>query len=231
MTARDPQPGGVAATSTDCPHVVAVAGNAKAHRRIDAALESEGLHASTRLDAPSELADLATTAPTVIVFICDIDAPREMASLRRLCREIGEEKVVVISPPATGAGVRRVLDAGAHGLVFDPELERALPTTVRAVAIGQSVVPGEFRASVENPVLSHREHQVLALVRRGLTNAEIAERLFLAESTIKSHLASIFTKFGVRSRKEVAAALLDVDLLPKAPVATPGNGTSERAPA
>jgi DNA-binding NarL/FixJ family response regulator len=52
---------------------------------------------------------------------------------------------------------------------------------------------------------------VLTLVRKGLTNAEIAERLYLAESTIKSHLSSIFTKFGVRSRREAAAVSLDLD--------------------
>jgi DNA-binding NarL/FixJ family response regulator len=45
----------------------------------------------------------------------------------------------------------------------------------------------------------------------GLTNAQIAAKLFLAESTVKSHLSSIFTKFGVRSRKEVAAAFADGD--------------------
>ena len=86
-----------------------------------------------------------------------------------------------------------------------------LATTVWAVASGQSVVPRKLRAGVETPVLSHREHQVLGLVRDGLTNAEIAECLFLAESTIKSHLASIFTKFGVRSRKEVAAACIGLE--------------------
>jgi DNA-binding CsgD family transcriptional regulator len=71
------------------------------------------------------------------------------------------------------------------------------------------VVPRKLRASVEKPAFSHRERQVLALVSRGLTNSEIAERLLLAQSTVKSHLSSAFTKLGIRSRKEVTALLLD----------------------
>lgn len=191
--------------------MIEVAADTKTHNRIAGALAEQDLRVSAQVDAPSEVAELDTDDSTVIVFACDIDAPREMASLRRLCRESPEATVVVISPPATGPGVRRALDAGATGLVLDSELELTLATTVRAVASGQSVVPRKLRAGVERPVLSHREHQVLALVRNGLTNAEIAERLFLAESTIKSHLASIFTKFGVRSRKEVAAAFVDLE--------------------
>jgi DNA-binding NarL/FixJ family response regulator len=189
------------------PPVVAIAADAEMLHRIGDALEGQGLPVLAEIGAPDDAAGLEPDASTILVFACDVDAPREMASLRRLRREVSQPAVVVISPPATGTGVRRALDAGADAIVFAPELELTLATAVRAVSIGQSVVPRKLRTSVERPVLSHRENQVLALVRDGLTNAEIAERLYLAESTIKSHLSSIFTKFGVRSRKEVAAAV------------------------
>lgn len=191
--------------------VVSIAGDADMQRRIAAALDGEKLPSVVQFLDPSGLGELAEDAKTVIVVACNIDAPREIASLRRLCREASEPAVVAVSPPSTGAGVRRALDAGADGLVFDPELELTLAATVRAVAIGQSAVPRKLRTGVERPLLSHREHQVLALVRNGLTNAEIADRLYLAESTIKSHVASIFNKFGVRSRKEVVAASDDLE--------------------
>jgi DNA-binding NarL/FixJ family response regulator len=205
------------------PPVVAIADSATMRRRVAAALAEQELRVAAVLDAPNRIDEPVTDGSTVIVFACDIDAPREMASLRRLCREAPLPAVVAISPPATGTAVRRALDAGTDGLVFDPELELTLATTVRAVAIGQSVVPRKLRASVEKPVLSHRELQVLGLVRHGLTNAEIAERLYLAESTIKSHLASIFTKFGVRSRKEVVAAFVELE---QASLAVSGGGES-----
>jgi DNA-binding NarL/FixJ family response regulator len=73
------------------------------------------------------------------------------------------------------------------------------------------VVPRKVRASVERPTFSHRERQVLTFVSQGFTNAQIAKRLFLSESTIKSHLSSAFAKFGVRSRKEAAALFLELE--------------------
>jgi DNA-binding NarL/FixJ family response regulator len=232
MTAEAKQPTGNSPRPAGLPSVIAIANSDAMHRRIAAALADQGLRASAQADNPSEVAELATQGSAVIVFACDIDAPGDMASLRRLRREAADPAIVAISPPATGTGVRRALDGGVDGLVFDPELELALATTVLAVAIGQSVVPRKFRASVEKPILSPREHQVLALVRNGLTNAEIAERLVLAESTIKSHLASIFTKFGVRSRKEVVAAFSDWEQATlSAPRISGGGDSAEQATA
>jgi DNA-binding NarL/FixJ family response regulator len=231
MTGQTRQPIADASKPAECSSLVVVAGSSDTQGRIAGALAQQGLHASAQVDSLDGMDELAMETSTIVVFVCDVDAPREMASLRRMCRDARQQATVVISPPATGPAVRRALDAGADGLVFDPELERALVPTVRAVSIGQSVVPGKFRASVERPVLSHRENQVLILVRAGLTNAEIAERLFLAESTIKSHLSSIFTKFGVRSRKEVAAAVIDFDSAPQAPAQAGENGSTERATA
>jgi DNA-binding NarL/FixJ family response regulator len=60
-------------------------------------------------------------------------------------------------------------------------------------------------------VFSYREKQVLELVLAGLTNGEIAGRLYLSESTVKSHLASSFRKLGVSSRVEAARRVLDPD--------------------
>jgi len=192
------------------PPAITIATDPAAQDRIDAALASQGVSVFSRVEIVDEVVrPLPDSA--VIVFVCGIDEPREMTSLRRLCRETPGSRVVVVSSPTSGVGVRRALDAGASGVVFDSELERTLATTVLAVAIGQSVVPGKLRAGVERPTLSHREQQVLGLVRTGLTNAEIAKRLYLAESTIKSHLASIFAKLGVRSRKEVAAAVEEIE--------------------
>jgi DNA-binding NarL/FixJ family response regulator len=166
-----------------------------------------------------ELEDL--DAATIIILACDVDLPRQMAALRRLRREMREPAIVAVSPMATGTGVRRALDAGADAIVFEPDLESTLAVTVSAVARGQSVVPRKLRASVERPAFSHRERQVLAFVSRGLTNAQIAEKLFLSESTIKSHLSSAFAKFGVRSRKEAAALFIELEQTTGAPPAGP----------
>jgi DNA-binding NarL/FixJ family response regulator len=180
--------------------------------RIGTALADGEVDVNLReVPGPGGLAEAEIDPRAIVVLSCDPDLPNRMAALRRARRELATQPIIVISPQATGAGVRRALDAGADAIVFESELESTLPVAVSAVASGQSVVPRELRASVERPAFSHRERQVLEYVAKGLTNAQIAEQLFLSESTIKSHLSSAFTKFGVRSRREAAALFLELE--------------------
>ncbi|HSS42841.1 MAG TPA: response regulator transcription factor [Solirubrobacterales bacterium] len=179
--------------------------------RIAAVLEDDGQSSPLHfVDDAEELIALGEGAPEIAILVCDFDRPSEMALLRRIRREL-QLAIVVVSPPATATGVRRGLDAGADAIVFEPMIEPTLAVTVRAVGSGQAVVPRELRASVQRPTLSHRERQVLTYVCDGLTNSQIAEELFLSESTVKSHLSSAFAKFGVRSRREAAALFLEFD--------------------
>jgi DNA-binding NarL/FixJ family response regulator len=107
--------------------------------------------------------------------------------------------------------VRAALLEGADGVVLLDDLERTLPPTLDAVRAGQLVVPNAVREAMAPPVLSTREKQILGMVVLGFTNGEIAQKLVLSESTIKSHLSSAFHKLGVRSRTEAAAMILDAD--------------------
>jgi DNA-binding NarL/FixJ family response regulator len=181
-------------------------------RRIAAILAARNPDTPLQLaNTIEELAELGLDASAIVVLVCDVDQPREMATLRRLRREVPGPAIVAVSPTATATGVRRALDGGADAIVFEPLLESTLAVTVSAVGSGQSVVPRAMRASVERPTFSHRERQVLTYVSQGLTNAQIADELFLSESTIKSHLSSAFAKFGVRSRREAAALFLELE--------------------
>ena len=176
-------------------------------RRIESSLRDTSVRFAEEME---ELDALGREFAAIVVLVCDLDRAAEMAQLRRVRRE-QKLPIVAISPPATGTGVRRGLDAGADAIVFEPMIESTLAVTVSAVGSGQSVVPRELRASVQPPTLSHRERQVLTYVTKGLTNSQIAEELFLSESTVKSHLSSAFAKFGVRSRREAAALFLELD--------------------
>jgi DNA-binding NarL/FixJ family response regulator len=70
-------------------------------------------------------------------------------------------------------------------------------------------VPRRHAPQVEPATLSAREKQILGLVVMGYMNSEIAEQLFVAESTVKSHLSSAFSKLGVRSRNEAVDLIVD----------------------
>jgi len=189
--------------------------------RLGGALRVEGIEVAELPPGPAAPAWSELGEESVLVFACDLDAPREITALRRLRRNAPGVGIVVASPRTTSTATRRAIDAGADGVVFEAEIERTVAAAVRGVAVGHSVVPRSVRAGLGRPSLSHRESEVLALLRKGLTNAEIAERLILAESTIKSHIASIFHKLGIHSRKEVAAALADIDGSPVPRTAEP----------
>lgn len=178
-------------------------------RRMAAALAADGLPARQELGSIEKLGADGAPLPAVAVFACDVSKAARMTALRRVRKRLGDTGLVVVSPQATGPAVRRAVEAGADGFLSEAELETALAVTVRAVAAGLTVVPRELRGCTLKPAFSHRERQVLGLVTAGLTNGEIAERLFLAESTVKSHLSSAFEKLGVRSRREAASLLLD----------------------
>jgi DNA-binding NarL/FixJ family response regulator len=199
---------------TDPLAIVVCTDSVDMYRRIEEALGAVDLNPDEWHDSPAAIPVAGVASGAIVIFTCDIDSPREVATLRTLRKALDDSGLVVVSPPANGSGVRRALDAGADALVFEPELEATLGVTVRAVASGQSVVPRRMRASVERPPLSYREREVLALVVRGFTNAQIADRLFLSESTIKSHLSSAFAKLGVHSRKEAAAIFLQLEQRP-----------------
>lgn len=105
--------------------------------------------------------------------------------------------------------VRSLLSAGAAGIVLADDLRHALLPCLRAIQAGQICVPRDYSQQLVPPTLSSREKQILSLVVMGYMNSEIAAQLFLAESTVKSHLSSAFAKLGVRSRNEAAQLIVD----------------------
>jgi DNA-binding NarL/FixJ family response regulator len=107
--------------------------------------------------------------------------------------------------------IRKALRAGVDGFIHEQSVEDALPSVISAVIAGQISVPQAFRGRVAWDLFSAREKQVLQLVTNGLMNKEIADRLFLSESTVKTYLSSAFRKLGVTSRSEAAAVVLESD--------------------
>lgn len=167
-------------------------------------------HGQFRVKTTSAPHDLYTgAAPDVLVVHSLRVTSDELLLLRNVKRRCDGARLVVICHAADGRGARRTLDAGVDGLMFADAIEVVLVPTISAVMAGQTVVPSRLRSAVIKPSLSFREKQILGLVALGFTNRQIGSRLFLAESTVKSHLSSVFTKLGVRSRSEAAAIILD----------------------
>ncbi len=109
-------------------------------------------------------------------------------------------------PSVRGA---RALAERLEGVVMRDTLDATLLATLVAVDRGQSVHPVAIRGLAKRASLSPRERQMLAMVVLGLSNAELAARLYVTESNVKSHLSSAFRKLGVRSRGEAVELILD----------------------
>jgi DNA-binding NarL/FixJ family response regulator len=179
-------------------------------RRLVGLLEADGMIVHLQMRSPEALAEAGDALlDSVIVVASDISEPATVAAMRRVRTRAPEARIVIVSPSSHGTGVRRALNAGADGFVLESRIDETLACTVRAVRSNQVCAPRELRRWVAKPSFTHREKQILALVAAGATNKEIASRLFLAESTVKSHLASLFAKLGVRSRKDALAIVLD----------------------
>lgn len=177
--------------------------------RLRDQLRSDGISVSVR---PTEdvLRDHVAEVDAVVVFPPQGDG-KGRPSIRDLASKFGATPVVLVSSGASRREQRTAMDEGLAALVREKDLDVALAPTIRAVCAGQIVVPRSLRWQFETPALSQREKQVLGLVVLGYTNGEIASKLYLAESTVKSHLSSSFGKLGVRSRREAADIIVDAD--------------------
>jgi DNA-binding NarL/FixJ family response regulator len=112
-----------------------------------------------------------------------------------------------LTKDADRADIGRALQAAAEGLtVFDPRVRATLLAAAAGTAPGPSPAASSAgatsagRAPEPPDGLTHREVEILGLIARGLTNPEIAERLFLSNHTVKTHINRIFAKTGSRDR-------------------------------
>jgi DNA-binding NarL/FixJ family response regulator len=147
--------------------------------------------------------------PTLIVLWVDDTTSALSAHIAPLARSFDETPIILTCPRIDRRSLRVALTAGATGVVLGKDVSSALNPCADAVQTGQICVPRVYGAQVAPPALSSREKQILGLVVMGFMNGQIAQQLFLAESTVKSHLSSAFRKLGVSSRNEAVKLILD----------------------
>jgi DNA-binding NarL/FixJ family response regulator len=129
-------------------------------------------------------------------------------------------RVVVLTTYSTDNDILRAVEAGAAGYLLKDVTASALAAAVRAAARGETVLaaPVATRLMTElrrgaSERLTPRESDVLRLVAEGLSNAEIGARLYISETTVKSHLQRVFSKLGVDDRTRAVTVAITRGLI------------------
>jgi DNA-binding NarL/FixJ family response regulator len=166
------------------------------------------------------------------VVIMDIRMPRVdgIEATRRLAVHGPSPRVLVVTTFDLDEYVWEALRAGAAGFMLKDAPPRQLAEAVRAVAVGETLLaPAITRRLVERYVrvpppgsaagqerlgeLTDREREVLELIARGLSNGEIAGRLFLSEATVKTHVTRILSKLDLRDRVQAVVLAYETGLV------------------
>ncbi|MGD8967964.1 MAG: response regulator transcription factor [Anaerolineae bacterium] len=152
--------------------------------------------------------------PDVVVMDIAMPHVNGLDATSRITAECPQSHVLVLTAREEERYVIQLLQAGARGYLPKTVALGELLEAIRAVARGESVLPPEIASVVvrhlagEGPAepgtgpLTDRELQVLELAAQGLTNHEIAQRLYISVRTVEAHLTHVYDKLGVASRTE-----------------------------
>ena len=165
------------------------------------------------LEAPDgeQALKLLESQTEIDLILMDYDLPERsgLAILADLGRQHPEIPVIMISGVTNPTMVRSAMQQGASAFLTKTGDSQELLEAVQEVMAGNSYVSKRFnldapRRSGESamPMLSERQLEVIRLLAEGLSNRDIAQRLFVSEETIKSHVGVIFKVFNVHSRVE-----------------------------
>lgn len=152
-----------------------------------------------------------------------------LSATRRIVAELPGTRVLVLTTFGDDEIVLDALRSGADGFLLKDTRPEDLLAAVHAVAAGQARldpvvtagVVAQLRRSGRLPrdperldSLTPREREVLALLARGLSNAELAAELFVSSGTVKTHVASLLAKLGVRDRVQAVVVAYECGLVP-----------------
>ncbi|MFJ3881372.1 response regulator [Streptomyces sp. NPDC090077] len=182
------------------------------------------------VDGRQAIAQVAALGPDVVLMDIRMPVMNGLEATRQIVAADTEAKVLVLTTFDLDEYVYQALRAGASGFLLKDASARQLAEGVRVVAAGEALLapsvtkrliaefsklPEVQRVTDPSGVseLTERETEVLVLIAQGLSNGEIADRLLVAESTIKTHVSRILVKLGLRDRTQAAVYAYETRLV------------------
>lgn len=173
-------------------------------------------HAS---NADSCMAYLKNNQPDVILM--DINMPGKSGI--ELCKEVKDKYpgtfVVGLSTFNQQSFIHKMMENGASGYVLKNATQAELMEAITTVAKGKIYLSDEAAAALKNnennsiPVITRREKEVLELIAEGLTNAEIAEKLFISNTTVDTHRKNLLAKFQTKNTASLIKTAVQLQLI------------------
>jgi DNA-binding NarL/FixJ family response regulator len=177
-------------------------------------------------DGESAVELVCRTSPQVVLMDLHMPGLNGVETTRRVLAAAPHTRIVVLTMLEGDDSVFAAMRAGARGYLLKgadrAEIERAVRTVARGEVVFTPSVAGRvlawFRSGASSvdptvfPELTDREREVLDLVARGLTNAEIARRLVVADKTVRNHVSNVFAKLHVADRASAVARARDAGL-------------------
>ncbi|MBL1096045.1 response regulator [Streptomyces coffeae] len=193
--------------------------------------------AGEAVDGRQAIAQVAKLRPDVVLMDIRMPEVNGLEATREIIAADADAKVLVLTTFDLDEYVYQALRAGASGFLLKDASARQLGEAVRVVAAGEALLAptvtkrlistfsriGEATGFAPPPAaerlaeLTERENEVLVQVAQGRSNAEIAEHLVVAESTVKTHVSRILVKLGLRDRTQAAVFAYEARLV------TPGG--------
>ena len=156
------------------------------------------------MNATSCMAFLQTNVPDIILM--DINLPDKSGI--DLCKDVRTKypgvRVVGLSTFSQQSMVEKMIESGALGYVLKNGTREELLEGIATCMRGEKYLSGEIARSIKEnaagrPVLTRREKEVLGLIAEGLTNNEVAEKLFISTATVDTHRKNLLSKFDARN--------------------------------
>lgn len=178
-------------------------------------------------DTVAGLLDAAVTSePSIAVVDLSLADGSALAGLNQLRAAAPDCRLLVLSSAGDDAAVYSALRAGAHGYLLKSSTPEEIARAVRTVAAGDGVYDGTVVDRITRhlvtggrsssaavfPQLTDRERDVLSLIARGRSNAQIADHYVLSLKTVRNHVSNVMTKLGVTTRAEAIVAAREAGL-------------------